>query len=286
MNDILRRSLAPITERAWEEIDRQALRVLKTHLSARSIVDVGEPLGWAAGAVNVGRVEIDSTDAVDGVTWGRRNVRPLIELRAPFILNQLEIDNISRGAKDAELQPVVDAARKIATFEERAIYHGFSNADVEGVVQASPHDSIQVTEEAEQITLAAAQAVKRLQEAGIGGPYALVLPAGPYHALMQSTRTGFPLARVVHDVIEGATYWSPGVESGVILSLRGGDYELTLGQDLAIGYASHDRENVELYITESFYFRVLESAAAVPLPVYDEQTSFRRQRDPGLAAPV
>ena len=39
-----------------------------------------------------------------------------------------------------------------------------------------------------------------------------------------------------------------------------------MGQDLSIGYAAHDRENVELYITESFTFRILEEKAAIFLP--------------------
>ena len=51
------------------------------------------------------------------------------------------------------------------------------------------------------------------------------------------------------------------IQGGVLLSVRGGDYELTVGQDLSIGYADHDRHTVELYLTESFTFRVLEPRA-------------------------
>ena len=40
---------------------------------------------------------------------------------------------------------------------------------------------------------------------------------------------------------------------------------MTVGQDLSIGYRSHDKENVDLYLTESFTFRVLEPAAGVEL---------------------
>jgi len=50
-----------------------------------------------------------------------------------------------------------------------------------------------------------------------------------------------------------------------VLSRRGGDFELTVGQDLAIGYKQHDAKDVDLYYTESFTFRVLEPAAAVEL---------------------
>ena len=51
----------------------------------------------------------------------------------------------------------------------------------------------------------------------------------------------------------------------MLLSTAGGDFELTIGQALAIGYASHDRNEVELFLTESFTFRVLRPEAAVEL---------------------
>ncbi len=51
----------------------------------------------------------------------------------------------------------------------------------------------------------------------------------------------------------------------VLLSVRRGDFALTVGQDLSIGYAFHEKHKVELYLTESFTFRVLEPAAAVYL---------------------
>jgi uncharacterized linocin/CFP29 family protein len=59
--------------------------------------------------------------------------------------------------------------------------------------------------------------------------------------------------------------WAPGVEGGVVLSQRGGDFVLHLGQDLAIGYRDHDADVVRLYVEESFTFRVSEPDAAVAL---------------------
>ena len=58
--------------------------------------------------------------------------------------------------------------------------------------------------------------------------------------------------------------WAPALEEGaVLLSTRGGDFELTVGQDLSVGYAKHTDSEVELFITESFTFRVLENKAAI-----------------------
>ena len=47
------------------------------------------------------------------------------------------------------------------------------------------------------------------------------------------------------------------------MSTRGGDLELILGQDLAIGYEAHTQDKVKLYFTESFTFRILEPAAVI-----------------------
>ncbi|HDP93831.1 MAG TPA: bacteriocin, partial [Candidatus Aminicenantes bacterium] len=55
------------------------------------------------------------------------------------------------------------------------------------------------------------------------------------------------------------------IEGGLVLSGRGGDFQLTVGQDLSVGYKSDQREMVHLFITESFTFQVLDPAAAVAL---------------------
>ena len=36
-----------------------------------------------------------------------------------------------------------------------------------------------------------------------------------------------------------------------MLSLRGGDFELTVGQDFSIGYLEHSASSVRLYLQES-----------------------------------
>jgi len=55
------------------------------------------------------------------------------------------------------------------------------------------------------------------------------------------------------------------VDGAVVVSQRGGDFLLEVGEDLSIGYDSHDAEAVRLYLVESLTFRVLTPEAAVPL---------------------
>ena len=47
--------------------------------------------------------------------------------------------------------------------------------------------------------------------------------------------------------------------------MRGGDFELQLGPDLSIGYLSHDAETIDLYLQETFTFRVSTPEASIAI---------------------
>jgi len=106
-----------------------------------------------------------------------------------------------------------------------------------------------------------------LRMAGVNGPYALALGIEAYDELTADGDDGYPISKRLEErVADGSLVWAPALKEGaVLMSTRGGDYELTVGQDLSVGYFSHDRTTVELYLTESFTFRVLEEKAAILL---------------------
>jgi uncharacterized linocin/CFP29 family protein len=83
----------------------------------------------------------------------------------------------------------------------------------------------------------------------------------------ETTDHGYPirehLARILGD--DGQIVWAPAITGGVLLSTRGGDYELHLGQDVSIGYLEHDATTIRLYFQESFTFIPQTSEAAVAL---------------------
>jgi uncharacterized linocin/CFP29 family protein len=265
MATLLRRELAPLDDRAWQELDAEAARVLRHHLVARRLVDVSGPHGWQLGAVNLGRLESTDRRTPDGVGWGARQTLPLIEVRLPLTLRQMELDDLARGRADADIEAVRQAAATAATFEDTAVFKGFSDGRIEGILAAAEHEPVTLPAEAAGYPGAVAEAVSALTAAGIGGPYALVIATDQYLALMSAARGGYPPHRVIKDMLQGEILPTGSVDGGVVLSTRGGDFELTLGADYAIGYAAHDRDTVELYLTESFTFRALEPKAAVTL---------------------
>lgn len=264
MSDLLKREHAPITPEAWKQIDDEARRVLKLHLAGRKLVDFSGPHGWTLGGVNTGRLDVIKKGPALGVAHAVRIVQPLVELRSPFTMKILELDYAARGALDLDLDPVIAVAERVAHAEDTAIFHGLEEARITGIVPASPHAPIDVKTSLEW-PRAVATAKEVLRVAGVNGPYALALGTQAYAELTADSDEGYPLRRRIEEnLAQGSLVWAPALRGGAVLvSTRGGDYEVTVGQDLSIGYAVHDRENVELYLTESFTFRVLEEKAAI-----------------------
>ncbi|MFW6132961.1 MAG: family 1 encapsulin nanocompartment shell protein [Planctomycetota bacterium] len=264
MPSILKREFAPISDEAWSELDAQAARTLRSVLTARKVVDFSGPHGWEFAAANSGRVKL-STSKSGPVGWGVREVQPVVETRLAVTLEQMELDNIARGASDADIDALEQAAAEAARFEDDAVFNGFERGNVTGIIKASTHKAMTLPTGAEDYPELVADAVKTLSLAGIEGPYVLVLGADAYYALVGSAGRGYPPVKAVGNVLGGDVLMTPVVDGGVVVSTRGGDYELAVGKDFSLGYAGHDSDTVELFITESFTFRVLEPAAAVVL---------------------
>jgi uncharacterized linocin/CFP29 family protein len=264
--DLLKRELAPILPPAFAAVDAEAARVLKLNLAGRRIVDFRGPHGWDLAAVNTGRLTLVEEHPDRGVHVGIRQAQALVELRVPIRLPIMELDSIARGAPDPDLRAVVAAAERVAHVEDSAIFNGLPAAGIVGILPASPHHAHRLPPEVTHLPRAILTARETLRQAGIDGPYTLVLDAAYTAQVLAAAEDGYPLSkRLTEEVLDGPLVRAPAIDGGVLLSVRGGDYELTVGQDLSIGYAAHDREIVELYLTESFTFRVLDPAAAVRL---------------------
>jgi uncharacterized linocin/CFP29 family protein len=261
--DLLKRNHAPITPAAWKQIDDEAKRVLQLNLAGRKLVDFDGPHGWQYAAVNTGHLTL-RTDGGLGVPWGVRDVAPLIELRVPFELPIMELDNASRGAV-LGLAAVVSAAEKTAHAEDNAIFNGFKAGGIEGIIPTAAHPALTIPDDYADYPSVVVNAVETLRRAGINGPYALALGPNCYAGLAQAAQDGYPIRERVEHFLDGPMVLAPKVDGAVLLSHRGGDFQLSVGQDLSIGYAGRDQEKVYLYLTESFAFRVLERGAAVYL---------------------
>jgi uncharacterized linocin/CFP29 family protein len=261
----LLREHAPITAANWGAIDDEARERLLPGLAARRLVDFSGPHGWEHSATNLGRVQTVD-DAPEGLEAQRRVVLPLVELRASFSLSRQELRAGDRGAEDVDLEPLDQAARRMVTAENAAVFHGWPSAGIRGITESTPHLAIARGDDFERYPSHVARAVELLLRNGIGGPYGLALGGRDWtHVVETGEHGGYPLFDHLRKILEGPLVWAPGVEGAVVVSLRGGDFLFESGQDLAVGYWSHDASEVHLYLEESFSFRVATPEAAVAI---------------------
>ncbi len=261
----LHRELAPITDAAWASIEAEARRTFERNVAARRVVDVQGPDGPSLGSVGTGHLTpIESPDG-EGIIARLRTSQQVVELRVPFTLSRQDVDDVERGAQDSDWQPVKDAAKKIAFAEDRAIFEGYAAAGITGVRQSSSNPALTLPAEARDYPNVISQAVSALRLAGVGGPYSLLLSADAYTMVSETSDYGYPVRDHLSRVVDGDIIWAPAIDGAFVLSGRGGDFELRLGQDLSIGYLSHDAEHVELYFQESLTFLVYTAEASVAL---------------------
>jgi uncharacterized linocin/CFP29 family protein len=259
------RDLAPISEQGWAAIEEEASQTLRTYLAGRKLVDFSGPHGWDHSAVDLGRVE--EVNAPGGsVAAALRKVQPLVELKTPMAVSRAELAAIDRGKASPDLDPVRDAARRLAEAEDHALFHGYGPAGIEGLSQGSSHEPIPIPDDYEEYPRPVAQAVAKLRAAGVDGPYGIALGPRCYTGVIETTqRGGYPVFEHLRLILGGPIIWAPGVDGAIVLSMRGGDFELVVGEDASIGYSSHDEDVVRLYLEESFTFRVSTAEASVAL---------------------
>lgn len=260
----LHRELAPISAAAWASIEEEAKRSFTLPLAGRRVADVRGPGDGALAAVGTGHLTDLAAPAPGVLAWAR-TAQPVVELRVPFTLSRRDIDDVERGAEDPDWQPVKDAAREMAFAEDRAVFEGYEAAGIAGMRAASSNPVLEFPGDARHYPDLVTQALASLRLAGVEGPYALVLSAKAYAAVLETSDHGYPIKEHLARLVDGPQLWAPAIDGAFLASTRGGDYELYLAQDLSIGYESHDAQSVRLYFTEAFTFRVHTAEAVVPV---------------------
>ena len=260
----LHRELAPISESAWAQIEEETSRTLKRYLAGRRVVDVQGPAGTGLSAVGTGHLQKIAAPQ-NGIVARQREVKALVELRVPFELDRQAIDDVDRGANDSDWQPAKDAARKIAFAEDGAVFEGYAAAGIVGIRKGTSNPALTLPADVREYPEAVAQALSRLRLVGVNGPYSVLLGAEAYTALAETSDHGYPVLEHVKRLVKDEIIWAPAIEGAFVLTTRGGDFSLHIGQDVSIGYLSHTDSAVQLYLQESFTFLYLTAEAAVAL---------------------
>ena len=260
----LHRELAPISEGAWAQIEEEASRTLKRYLAGRRVVDLKGPGGVMLSAVGTGHLR--SVEAPgEGILSRQREVKALVELRVPFELERRAIDDVDRGANDSDWQPLKDAAKRIAFAEDHAIFEGYAGAGIQGIRQGTSNPIGTLPSDVVHYPDVIAEALSQLRLVGVNGPYSVVMGADAYTALSEASDHGYPVIQHIQRLVNEEIIFAPAIAGAFVLTTRGGDFELHIGQDVSIGYWSHTDTAVRLYLQESLTFLLLTTEAAVAL---------------------
>jgi uncharacterized linocin/CFP29 family protein len=228
------------------------------------VVDLQGPGGVALGAFSTGHL-LDIVAPGENAVARQREVKALVELRVPFELDRQTIDDVERGSKDSDWQPAKDAARQIAFAEDRAIFEGYAAGGIAGIRQGTSNSVIALPADVRNYPDAIAQALTQLRLVGVNGPYSVLLSADAYTAVAEGRDYGYPVLEHVKRLVDGEIIWAPAITGAFVLTTRGGDFDLHIGQDISIGYLSHTDTAVRLYLQETFTFLLLTTEAAVAL---------------------
>ena len=206
---MLYRDLAPVPKEAWDEIDERAKEVLKSYLSARKVVNVNGPKGLDYNVITEGR--LTNVEEDNNVCYAPYKVQPLIESRIEFEMNRWELDNVQRGAKDVDYEPLEKAAEEIAKFEDNAIYNGLANGMIQGLRNSMEFKAIPFGKSANKIMESITEGIIKLRKAYAHGSFTLIVGEEAYKRII-SEETAYPLDERIETLIEGKILFSHAVD--------------------------------------------------------------------------
>ncbi|MGL5230492.1 MAG: family 1 encapsulin nanocompartment shell protein [Cetobacterium sp.] len=257
--DFLKKELAPISSKVWKDIEERAKEVLTTQLSGRRFVKVTGPIGKEKGGVNTGRLIIHKKD---DLSYGVYQTQPFVENRITFRLSRWELDNFERGARDIDYTNLDEALKKAAKFEEEALYFGLEEACIVGLLK----DEKQALDfgKTEQETIKNLMyGVSKLRNTGFSkGPYALVVGLEKF-IYLNMVNLNDSLAKRLEKILGTPIIVSNNITGALLVPYDNENIELVLGEDFSLGYQGHTNQEVELFITETFTFRILDDTRVV-----------------------
>ena len=260
----LRRAAAPLSEKAWKEIEDLGTSMFKQTVVARRIGDFDGPRGWNHVATQLGTFKsVQVSDTSGKVRFSTPDVMLLTELRADFTIPWADIDIFERVGPTLESKSIEEAAREMALAEDKLIFYGSSSNPGILTARDTPRVALSDWSQPGRLVGDMLAAVEKLDTLGIKGPYEAVLSPHHYYAYLRQTGEGgvYPAAKQLGIVIE-KVHNSRAIEGAALFSTRGGDFLITVGGDFTAGYRSHDDTAVHLFWVETLASQVLTPEAA------------------------
>ncbi len=149
--------------------------------------------------------------------------------------------------------------------EDRAVFEGNAAAQIQAIRQATSNPIGALPDDPRSYPRAMAEAISQLRLVGVNGPYRAVLSADAYTAVSETSDYGYPVLDHIRRLVSEEIVWAPAIAGAFVMTARGGDFALYLGQDVSLGYLSHTERSVRLYVQETLTFVVFTAEAAVAI---------------------
>jgi uncharacterized linocin/CFP29 family protein len=252
-----RRKAAPVSDRVWTKIDENVRRAAVHVLAGRRVADFEGPRGWEHAATRLGTLR-----PAEGVR-GHGNARLAVpevallhEIRADFAMPWSAIEAFERGGPVLDTEAAEAAARDVAETEDQLVFYGEPGGFLAS--DKSPRLPLGDWTEPGRAVADLLAGVDTLDQSGIAGPYVAVLDPERFNVFWQAQASGcgYPASEQIKERIKDV-YRSAVIRGGAVFSGRGGDFLISVGGDLSVGYRWHDPDALHLFCVESVAGRLL-----------------------------
>jgi len=258
--DILRRDSAQLSDRVWKELDEAAATAARHVMTARRIATFDGPRGWDYIATPLGTMKACETREGKAVVCVPE-VALLAQIRADFSLPWSAVEAFERGGPALDTAAAEAAAREVGLAEDRLAYSGHPVGT--GFLEESDSPRIRLGNWSDpaRVLTDLLGAVETLDRLTVPGPYEAVLSPERYYAYVAAANRGYPVPRHTKGIIADVHRSLVMQDGGALFSTRTGDFILTVGGDLAVGYRSHDRDALHLFCVETLAPQTLDPGA-------------------------
>jgi uncharacterized linocin/CFP29 family protein len=245
MNDYLTREGAPISEEAWQALDRTAVEAAKSVLSGRRLLHIEGPYGLGLKAIPLADQQADK-GMVIGCTL------PLALVQRSFTMAKRDFAAAEGGAL-LDTSPVATAAIECAMAEDSLVFGGAPGIPGLLTIKGSAGQKLSPWDEVGTAASDIIKAVTVLDSAGFHGPYVLALSPARYNLLLRRYPTGnFSELEHIQSMATEGVVKAPALEGGGLLLASGRQFAaIIIGQDMTVGFTGPAEERLEFTVSES-----------------------------------
>jgi uncharacterized linocin/CFP29 family protein len=241
----------PVSERVVNALAEAVTAAARHVLAARRIATFEGPRGWDVVALPLGTLTERATPASPAI-FHVPDLVVLPEIRAAFRLPWALVETFERGAPALDTAAAEEAAVAVARAEDVAAFYGEPLGSGFLMSPESPRVVAGDWTRHDQLIADLLRAVRALDDRGVAGPYEAVLASDAYYTYLAAAAPGgYPTARHLKAALAGVHRSQVLRTRGAVFSTRGGDFILTVGGDLTVGYRSHDAEALDLFCVET-----------------------------------